>query len=415
MPVYVRLQALENGNVTFWESIPQNFSDHVASIDSSSLAVFFSSNTLGFDLSRDAVGNLWLAANYSVNAGDYVNTLMWISSRAVSEDLSPIGFAPFPQSYPNDVRSFLQSGRKIPVEDQTIQSLAAGFSQTRGNMTQTVQSVIDFVNKQGYDRDKSRLLLSGNLTTSDMLDVFKDALEVHATNSSICTERSWYAAAILRAAGVPTRTVTDVRLKTWIQAWLPSIGWVDAETLCFDPPPHLDMFPKSVSAHVPWMIENASDAAFPLTWLPRIPMRIANLTFGDASFADLSQYKTVLSKPVKAEVSRTDPTKFRFPIAVKPETVYAAVTENESVLTFSLFKGEQNASKVLILGDLNSVVVDNVAVSFRPVLQDSFLVLQDFSVEEVHQFDFRLLIPLLGIPVVLMVVWMLRRRGKRVK
>ena len=416
VPVYVRLQALEDGNVTLWESIPQNFSDHVASIESTLLALSFSSNTLDFNLTGDTVRNLWVSANYSLKAGDYVSTLMWVSSRAVSEDLSAIGFVPYLSSYPDNVETFLESGRKIPVENQTIQALAASFSQTQGNMTQTVQNVLDFVNKQGYDPDKARLLLSGNLTTPDILDVFKDALEVHETNKSICTERSWYAAAILRAAGVPTRTVTDIRLKTWIQVWLPNKGWVDAETLCSDPPPHLDMFPKSVSAHVPWMIENMSDAAFPLTWLPRMPMKVANLTFINATYADFDQYKTILSKPVRAEVFNQDPTKFRFPVAVKPETVYAAVTENESsALTFSLFKDEQNASEVIILGGFNSVVVDNVAVSFRPVLQDGFLVLQDFQVEEVRQFDFRLLIPFLAIPVVLVAVWMVRRRGKRVK
>jgi hypothetical protein len=228
-------------------------------------------------------------------------------------------------------------------------------------------------------------------------------------------ERSWYAAAILRAAGVPTRTVTDVRLKTWIQVWLPNKGWVDAETLCVEPPPHVNLFPKSVSAHVPWMIENASDASFPLSWLPRIPMRVANLTFGDVSLFDMSQYKTVLCKPIKAEVFEEDPTKFRFPVAVKPETVYAAITQDESALTFSLFKGKENASQTLVLGDYNSVVVGDLTVYFRPVLQESFLVLQDFSVVQVQQFDFRLLIPLLGIPVIVIAVWMYRRRGKHVR
>jgi hypothetical protein len=144
-------------------------------------------------------------------------------------------------------------------------------------------------------------------------------------------------------------------------------------------------------------------------------MRIANLTFGDATYADLSRYKTVLSQPINAEVFEKDPTKFRFPVAVKPETVYAAVTENISALTLSLFKGEQNVSKVLVLGDYSSIIVDDVAVSFRPVLQSDFLVLEDFTVDEVRQFDFRLLIPLLGIPVVLMIVWLLRRSRKRVR
>ncbi len=412
LPVYIRLQALEKGKIILWESIPQNFTDHVAAIDSSIVAVFVSSNSLGFNLSRDNVGNLWMAANYSLNAGDYLSTLAWVTSKTISENLTSLGFVSFTQNYPEDVKQFLELGRKIQAENQTIQALAASFNETQNNMTQTVKNILDYVNKQGYDRDKTRQLLSGNLNATDMLDVFKDALKVHDTNSSICLERSWYAAAILRAAGVPTRTVTDVRLKTWIQVWLPNIGWVDAETLCVEPALHVVTLPKSVSTHVPWMIENSSDAAFPFTWLPKVPLRIANLTFAQVELFDVSQYSTVLSKPVDAELFKTDPTKFRFPIAVKSEVTYAAVTEEGSNLVFSLFKGKENASEVLALGEYNSIALGDTAVSFEPNLQEDFLVLQDFAVQDLWMFDYRILVPIVGVPVVLLVIWLYTRRRR---
>jgi transglutaminase-like putative cysteine protease len=335
-----------------------------------------------------------------------------VSSKTVSENLTSLGFVSFPQDYPEDVKTFLEPGEKIPSKNQTIQALATNLNQTQNNMTQTVKNILDFVNRQGYDREKTRLLLSGNLNTTDMLDVFKDALKVHDTNSSICLERSWYAAAILRAAGVPTRTVTDVRLKTWIQVWLPNIGWVDAETLCVEPALHVVTLPKSVSTHVPWMIENSSDAAFPFTWLPKVPLRVANLTFAQVELFDVSQYSTVLSKPVDAELFKTDPTKFRFPIAVKSEVTYAAVTEEGSNLVFSLFKGKENASEVLALGEYNSIALGDTAVSFEPNLQEDFLVLQDFAVQDVWMFDYRILVPIVGVPVVLLVIWLYTRRRR---
>jgi len=413
LPVYVRLQAQLKSPVTLWESIPQNFTDHVATIESRVLAMFVSSNSFSFNLSRDNVGNLWLAANHSLNAGDYISTLTWVSSKTVSEDLTSLGFVPFPENYPESVKTFLNPGRKIQAKNQTIQTIAANYNQTL-NMTQTVKDILDLVNEQGYDPEKTRLLLSGNLNTTDILDFFKDALQVHETNSSICLERSWYAAAILRAAGVPTRTVTDVRFKTWIQVWLgENTGWVDAETLCVEPPPHVGMLPKSISTSVPWMVENSSDAMFPFVWFPAVPMRIANLTFSDPELFNVNEYRTVLSEPIDAELFKKDPTKFRFPIVFKPEIVYAAVTEEASYLTFSLFKGEENASRTLSLGEWNKVALGDISVSFKPVRQENFLILQDFTVREVWKFDFRILVPIVGVPVVIVVVWLYWKRRKR--
>jgi len=412
LPIYIRLQALEKSNITLWESVPQNFSDHVATIDSRVLAMFIPSNSLSFNLSRDTVGNLWTASNYSLNAGDYISTVIWVSSETIGENLTSPGFVPFPKDYPDSVKTFLDPGRKMPVKTQAIQEIAANYNKTQ-NMTQTVKSTLDFVSEQEYDREKTRLLMSGNLNTTDILDFFEDAIEVLETHSSICIERSWCAAAILRAAGVPTRTVTDVRLKTWIQVWLGrECGWVDAEALCVQPPP---MFPRPLSSSTPWMIENSSDAAFPFTWLPKVRMRVANLTFGDVSLFDVKQYRTVLSEPIDAELFRNDPTKFSFPIVFKPEIVYAALTKQGSHLTFSLFNGNENVSKTLTIGEPSSVALGDVAVSFKPVHQENFLVLQDFVVWEIWKFDVRILVPVVGVPVALVVVllfWKKRRQSR---
>jgi len=411
VPIFLRLQALQKSNITFWQTLPQNFSDHVASIDAKVLAVFVSSSFLGFNLSRDNVRNLWMTANYSLNSGDYISTLIWVSSKTISEDLTSLGLVPFPDNYPEDVKTFLDSGRKIPAKNQAIRDIAAKYKQPQ-NMTQTVRNVLDFVSEQEYDPEKTRLLMSGNLNTTDILDFFKDALEVRETNSSICIERSWYAAAILRAAGVPTRTVTDVRLKTWIQVWLPEYGWVDAEALCVQPPP---MFPRPLSSSTPWMIENSSDAAFPFTWLPDALMRVANLTFGDVELFDVNQYKMVLSEPVDAELFRKDPTKFSFPIVFKPEMVYAAITQEESHLTFSLLKENENASKMLTLGESNSITFGDLVFSFKPIRQENFLILQDFAVGEVLKFDVRIFAPVVGVSIIVATVWLywIRRKHGR--
>ena len=412
VPVYTNLEVLEKSNVSLWQSVPRNFSDHVATIDSRVTAMFVSSDALRFNLSSDSVGNVWMRSDYSLSAGDYVSSMMWVSSSTINQNLSSLGFTSFPTTYPSDTKAFLESGAKIQAGERAILDIAANLSQTQ-NMTQIVKDILDFVNQQGYDREKTRLLLSGRLNTTSMLDFFEDSLKVLETNNSICLERSWYAAAILRAAGVPTRTVTDVRLKTWIQVWLPNIGWVDAETLCAEPPPHVGMLPKPLFSSVPWMIENSSDASFPFQWLPKIRIRIANLTFNDVGLFDVNQYGTVLTEPIDAQLFQREPSKLGFPIVFEPETVYAAVTRRDLNLTFSLIQGEQNASKQLGLGELNSLTLNDLVVSFIPIQRQNFLVLQDFTVREIARLDIRVLVPIIAVPLVIVtfvLYWKTRKR-----
>ncbi|MFB0501689.1 MAG: hypothetical protein ACETVP_04400, partial [Candidatus Bathyarchaeia archaeon] len=158
-PVYVRLQALQEGSVIFWESIPQSFEDHVATIDVSVLAVLVSSNARSINLYKDEERNLWLAANYTFNKGDYISTLTWVSSETVSENLVIPESVPFPETYPNSVKPFLNPGRKMPVDNTTIKEIAEFHASQ--DMIETIESVLSFVNgTQTYDREKVKLLMT---------------------------------------------------------------------------------------------------------------------------------------------------------------------------------------------------------------------------------------------------------------
>ncbi len=405
-PIYVRLQALENGSVILWESVPQRFQDHVGTIDLSVLAIFVSSNARTINLSRDEVGNLWMAINYTFDEGDYISSLIWVSSETISQNLTIPEFVPFPESYPEDVMPFLNSGRKMPVGNETIVEIAV--SNKTQNMVETIQNVLDFVNKtQEYDSEKTKLLMSGNLNTTNLLNFLKEPLETLETGSSFCFERSLLVATILRAAEVPTRTFTDTGLKTWIQVWLPKIGWVDAEALCV----HLThRFPLPLTSTIPWMIENSSDAMFPFLWVPEASMRVANLTFSDVEVFNINEYRTVLVEPIDSEVFEENPDEFSFPIVFRPEIVSAAITQDEANLTVTLMKNKERTSKLLVLGDLNKITLGDTTLSFKPIHQEDFVFLQNFSVQNTWEFDFRVLIPIIGVPVVLLVVWLYRKR-----
>ncbi|HJW98480.1 MAG TPA: transglutaminase-like domain-containing protein [Candidatus Bathyarchaeia archaeon] len=411
-PVYLRLQAEQSTNVTLWESIPQNFSDHVATIRVNVLAIFASSNAMKTDLWRDAVGNLWLTVAYALKAGDYISTLTWVARKTIVENTTIPETIRFPDSYPEEIEPFLKAGEKIPAEDSAFKQIAQSLSNQ--NMVQTVRNVLNFVNStQSYDREKVRLLMNGTLSTSDMLDFINDPSESLATNTSFCYERALLATTILRAARVPTRTFTNDDLKTWVQVWLPQIGWVDGEVLCIQPQLQ-PLFPRSLSVSVPRMIENSSNAVFPFTWSPRAQMRVANLTLTSLEEFDIKQYQTVLCQPTDLETYATEPESFSFPIIFEPETVQAALTFNNSDLNFHIMKDEENVSKKLTLGVLNSIEFGDITVSFNPVRQNySMIVLNDFSVRKTQSFDLRLIFPLLiAVPILLIVslYWKAKRK-----
>jgi hypothetical protein len=412
-PIYLRLQAEEDSNVTFWESIPQNFSDHVATINVNVLSIFVSTSAGRTDFYRDAAGNLWLSATCTLETGNYFATLAWVSRAITAENLTIPDITSFPQDYPDDVRPFLLPGNKIPTEDAAIQQIAQNLSSQ--DMIQTVKNVLNFVNStQSYDREKVRILMNGTLSTSDMLEFISDPAESLNTSLSFCFERALLATTILRAIHIPARTFTNDDLKTWIQVWLPDIGWVDGEVLCI-PREVQPLFPRSLSVSVPRMIENSSDAMFPFSWLPKTKMRVANLTLTNPEEFDINEYGTVLCQPTDSETYESNPDGFSFPIIFEPDIVQASLTFNDSDLMFHVSKGRQSTSRKLTLGVMNDIDFEGLCVSFIPVRLNHIIVsLNSFSVQKTQSFDYRIIVPLfIAVPVLLAVTYYWRRKRGR--
>jgi hypothetical protein len=297
------------------------------------------------------------------------------------------------------------------VDDATIKQLASSL--WNQSMIQTVENILNFLNAtQTYDADKVRTLMNGTLSSPNILDFINDPLDSLSGGRSFCFERSLLATAMLRADGVPARTYTNADLKTWIQVWLPQLGWVDGDVLSTQPQP-LPLFPRSLAVSVPRMVENSSDAAFPFSWLPNTMMRVANLTLTNVEEFDVNQYGTVLCQPVNTVSYESNPDGFSFPVIFEPETVKTGLTYNGSDLSFHVSEGEQNASKKINLGSINSIGFAGLSISFTPILlSNGMIALTNFSVLKAQGFDYRILIPLLAVVPILLVFTYYRRRNR---
>ncbi len=414
-PLFVRLQAMEEGYLVFWESIPQSFSDHTGVIDAKVLGLLVSSNAESIDIHRDDLGNLWLVANYFLQNESYMSTLMWVSSETTGENISIPEQIPFPQEYPGEVEPFLIPGSGMEW-NESFTEVAEGLKAS--DMVETIWNILDYVyESQTYDVFKIDLLMSGTLVLNDTLDFPRTPIETMEDGTSICLERAIYIAALMRAAGVPSRTFTSAHLKTWNQVWLPNLGWVDVEAMCDRPKPQ---FPRSLTFSIPWVVQNSSDITFPYMWVPERHMRIANLTFSYVGTFDIDHYGTVLLEPVEKGIFEEDMEAFSFPIVFEPETISLSVIKDNQSLFLNILRGEETAVKKPVLSASTQLVFDveneasagDFTVSFTATMKEGFVVLEDFKTRRTVEFDLRLVLLAIGIPVAAILLWWYLRRSR---
>lgn len=142
-------------------------------------------------------------------------------------------------------------------------------------------------------------------------------------------------------------------------------------------------------------------------------MRVANLTFSDVEVFNANEYGTVLSEPIDSELFKTDPAKFSFPIVVEPNrTIYVSLTLQGPRLDFSIYNGNENTSKTVNIGELNSIGFQDLTVSFKPMWIGNFLALQDFSVKGTWKFNVIILVSVIVVPVIAVTAWFYWRRRK---
>jgi len=66
----------------------------------------------------------------------------------------------------------------------------------------------------------------------------------------------------------------------------------------------------------------------------------------------------------------------------------------------------------LIPEETNSIVFEDLSVSFEPVHHGDVAILHNFSVQELWMFDVKILIPLVVVVPVILIFWLFWKRRK---
>ena len=142
------------------------------------------------------------------------------------------------QNLPTGLRKYLQPSQYIESDNPVFIGLANKFRAKSANVLQLINYLDNFTaNYITYD---NAALNNPNRLTQDNED---SALATYNEGMGVCTNYSRMLVALLRAAGIPARTVggwavdnwlpdityTDTLAHVWVELYLPGTGWVPVE------------------------------------------------------------------------------------------------------------------------------------------------------------------------------------------
>ena len=142
------------------------------------------------------------------------------------------------QNLPSEARKYLQPTQYIESDNPVFRGIANKFREKSTNVLQLINYLDNFTaNYITYD---NAALNDTNRLTQDSED---SALATYTKGTGVCTNYSRLLVALLRAAGIPARTVagwavenwlpgityTDTIEHVWVELYLPGSGWVPVE------------------------------------------------------------------------------------------------------------------------------------------------------------------------------------------
>ena len=167
---------------------------------------------------------------------------------------------PFPAEYPDSVELFLMPGRNIESDNPELIALADSLVAGSSNMAVAAQNIATskYVSSIPYDQADLDAVKNGTTTFSWADGSVASALETYHAGKAVCSEIARLETALCRAAGIPARTISWVRLHVWTEVWINGFGWQQMDKGKF---PH---YRQSTLARL-----SGNDDAVYFDWIPQ--------------------------------------------------------------------------------------------------------------------------------------------------
>ncbi|WP_153733611.1 transglutaminase domain-containing protein [Sporosarcina obsidiansis] len=155
------------------------------------------------------------------------------------------------ETVPEDLNSYLQLPEELPVR---VKELALSITETKTGIYDKVKAVEQYFKRNGFTYETQNVAVPG--PQQDYVDQF-----LFDTKKGYCDNFSTSMAVMLRSAGIPTRwvkgfapgelsykasgksvyRVTNDEAHSWVEAYIPDVGWMPFEpTIGFTHPTNID-------------------------------------------------------------------------------------------------------------------------------------------------------------------------------
>jgi len=137
---------------------------------------------------------------------------------------------PFPEVYPEELKSFLLPGKFIPSNDLKIKNLLRTIvsRDAENDMYKTVNDIVYSKFMQHLVSD-SQIVRDAEENSGQAGHAVKNVYDVLKRGSGDQHSKSRLVCSLLRAAKVPSRMIMSMEGHVWVEAWISGAGWIPVE------------------------------------------------------------------------------------------------------------------------------------------------------------------------------------------
>ena len=222
----------------------------------------FASPETAFTTATDAAGNEFLTVKLADVQPrqqvlfDFYATYDYDTETIVAGSMAMLNATPMPDTWPEELRPFLQPGFHTESDAPEILEAAKALT-TSDRLDERARAVMAYVGKSvKYDHDKRERYFGGRYVYNNSWEMWQGALGTLKRGIGCCPDTAELKVALLRAVGIPARTAVHSG-HLYAELYVPDRGWLT------DAPMY----------NIPLIRSPGADNCAYFSWEPELPVR----------------------------------------------------------------------------------------------------------------------------------------------